>query len=126
MKNNNSPAPAQMFVQINLQKSKQDQLEISKRIRNMNRKQLPFRCLIQEPMMYKNKLSLQPQSCNRYNHQTKPRSAIYTDKNTKAWYIESLSTGDITNTEQNQKSIYHDYKLLSGYKPKGGDTTRTK
>ena len=46
--------------------------------------------------MYKNKLSLQPQSCNRYNHLTKPRTAIYTDKNTQAWYVESLSTGDIT------------------------------
>ena len=85
-----------MFVQINLQKSKQGQFEIGKRIRAMNKKQLPFICLVQEPIMYKNKLSLQPQSCNRFNHSTKPRSAIYTDKNTQAWYIESLSTGDIT------------------------------
>ena len=96
MKNNTSPAPAQMFVQINLQKSKQGQLEIGKRIRKMNQSKTPFICLVQEPMMYKNKLSLQPQSCNRYNHSTKPRTAIYTDKNTQAWYVESLSTGDIT------------------------------
>ena len=96
MKNSNSPAPAQMFVQINLQKSKQGQFEIGKRIRTMNKKQLPFICLVQEPMMYKNKLSLQLQSCNRFNHSTKPRSAIYTDKNTQAWYIASLSTGDST------------------------------
>ena len=47
-------------------------------------------------MMYRNKLSLQPQSCNRYNHLTKPRTVIYTDKNTQAWYVESLSTGDLT------------------------------
>ena len=96
MKNNNSPAPAQMFVQINLQKSKQGQCEIGKRIRKMNMNKTPFICLVQEPMMYRNKLSLQPQSCNRYNHQSKPRTAIYTDKNTQAWYVESLSTGDIT------------------------------
>ena len=85
-----------MFVQINLQKSKQGQIEIGKRIRRLNQNKTPFVCLIQEPMMYKNKLSLQPQSCNRYNHATKPRTAIYTDKNTQAWYVESLSTGDIT------------------------------
>ena len=96
MRNNNSPAPAQMFVQINLQKSKQGQIEIGKRIRKLNQNKTPFICLVQEPMMYKNKLSLQPQSCNRYNHLTKPRTVIYTDKNTQAWYVESLSTGDIT------------------------------
>ena len=96
MKNNNSPAPAQMFVQINLQKSKQGQIEIGKHIRQMNKKQLPFICLVQEPMMYKNKLSMQPQSCKKYNHSSKPRTVIYTDMSTQAWYIESLSTGDIT------------------------------
>ena len=96
MKNNNSPAPAQMFVQLNLQKSKQGQIEIGKRIRKLNQSKTPFLCLVQEPMMYRNKLSLQPQSCNRYNHISKPRTAIYTDKNTQAWYVESLSNGDIT------------------------------
>ena len=85
-----------MFVQINLQKSKQGQCEIGKRIRKMNQIKTPFICLVQEPMMYKNKLSLQPQSCKRYNHASKPHTAIYTDVNTQAWYIESLSTGDIT------------------------------
>ena len=84
MKNNSSPAPAQMFVQINLQKSKQGQCEIGKRIRKLNQTKTPFICLVQEPMMYRSKLSLQPQSCNRYNHLTKPRTAIYTDKNTQA------------------------------------------
>ena len=96
MKNNNSPAPAQMFVQINLQKSKQGQIEIGKHIRKLNKNQTQFICLIQEPMMHKNKLSLQPQSCKKYNHSKKPRTVIYTDDiNTQACYIESLSTGDI-------------------------------
>ena len=72
MRISNSPAPAQMFVQINLQKSKQGQIEIGKRIRKLNQNKTPFICLVQEPMMYKNKLSLQPQSCNRYNHLTNP------------------------------------------------------
>ena len=53
MRNNNSPAPAQMFVQINLQKSKQGQIEIGKRIRKLNQSKTPFICLVQEPMMYK-------------------------------------------------------------------------
>ena len=47
-------------------------------------------------MMQKNKLSFKPQSCKRYNHPDKPRTALYTDSNTNAWYIESLSTGDLT------------------------------
>ena len=96
MRSNNSPAPAQMFVQINLQKSKQGQIEIGKTIRKLNKNQTQFICLVQEPMMHKNKLSLQPQSCKKYNHSIKPRTVIYTDMNTQAWYIESLSTGDIT------------------------------
>ena len=87
---------AQQFVQINLQKSKQGQIEIGKNIRKMNKTNTPFICLIQEPMMYKNKLSMQPHSCKRYNHNVKPRTAIYTDMQTHSWYIESLSTGDIT------------------------------
>ena len=60
MKNNSSPAPAQMFVQINLQKSKQGQIEIGKNIRKLNKNQTQFICLVQEPMMHKNKLSMQP------------------------------------------------------------------
>ena len=92
MKNNNSPAPAQMFVQINLQKSKQGQIEIGKSIRKLNKNQTQFICLVQEPMMHRNKLSLQPHSCKKYNHSIKPRTVIYTDMNTQAWYIESIST----------------------------------
>ena len=57
MRNNNSPAPAQMFVQINLQKSKQGQIEIGKRIRKLNQNKTPFICLVQEPIMYKNSLA---------------------------------------------------------------------
>ena len=60
MKNKTSPATAQMFVQINLQKSKQGQIEIGKHIRKLNKTQTHFICLVQEPMMHKNKLSLQP------------------------------------------------------------------
>ena len=61
-----------MFEQINLQKSTQGQIEIGKRIRKMNQDKIPFICLVQEPMMHKSKLSLQPQSCNRYNHSSNP------------------------------------------------------
>ena len=124
MKNNNSPGPAQMFVQINLQKSKQGQIEIGKSIRKMNMNKSPFICLVQEPMMYKNKLSLQPQSCRRYNHSVKPRTAIYTDMNMHAWYNESLSTGDITviQTKIIKKQINYDNKLLPRLQHKGSDT----
>ena len=72
-------------VQINLQKSKQGQIKIGKQIRKFNKNQTNFFCLVQEPMN---------QSCKKYNH-SKNRTAIYTD-NTHAWYIKSLSTGDIT------------------------------
>ena len=38
----------------------------------------------------------QPSSCKRFGSAIKPRTLIYTDINNKAWYMESLSSPDIT------------------------------
>ena len=53
-----------------------------------------------------------------FNLTKQPRTAIYTDNNTNAWYIESLSTGDITviQTKKNRLtmiiSCYLDINLI--------------
>jgi len=49
---------AQSFVQLNLQKSNQGQIEIGKAIRHFNKNKAPFICLIQEPKYFKNRLQL--------------------------------------------------------------------
>ena len=50
----------------------------------------PFICLIQEPMTDKSRAIFQPNSCQIFCKGKNPRASI------KAWYMESLSTPDMT------------------------------
>ena len=101
------------FLQVNLQKAKQAQIKIGQNIRSLNKKNGNFVCLIQEPQVYKNCLAGQPITCKRYSIQQNPRTAIYTDSNIQIWFIEALSTRDITvvQTMVNKKSTL----LISAY-----------
>ena len=38
----------------------------------------------------------QPKNCKCYSFPTNPRAAIYTNVSTQGWFIEALSTRDIT------------------------------
>ena len=77
-------------------------------------------CLCQEPYVYQNKVLMQPSTSTKYigGHGNHPRTAIYTSKAMKAWYIESISHRDLTaivvkinNRETLIMSIYLDSKL---------------
>ena len=83
-------------TQTNLQKSKQGQLEVSRKIQVSNKKQLPFVHFIQEPMVIHQRAAWQPTSCKKFGIQKNPRTLIYTDLNRPAWFVESLSSPDIT------------------------------
>ena len=83
-------------IQTNLQKSKMGQLEVSRKIHDLNKKQLPFIYFVQEPMVTHGRAAWQPSSCKRFGVQSNPRTLIYTDINRQASYVESLSTPDIT------------------------------
>ena len=84
------------FVQINLHKAKQAQIEIAKRVRKMNMQGTSFICLVQEPMTDKNRTIFQPNSCQVFCKGKNPRASIYLSTSIKAWYMESLSTPDMT------------------------------
>ena len=48
------------FLQINLQKAKQAQIEIGQKIRSFNKSSSSFVCLVQEPQIYNSRLAGQP------------------------------------------------------------------
>ena len=84
------------FLQLNLQKAKQAQIELGQKIRSYNNKSKKFICLVQEPQLYGGRMAGQPKNCKRYSFPTNPRAAIYTNMSTQSWFIEALSTRDIT------------------------------
>ena len=84
------------FLQLYLQKAKQAQIELGQKIRSYNHKQQKFICLVHEPQLYAGHMAGQPRNCKRYSITTNPRAAIYTDMSTQGWFIEALSTRDIT------------------------------
>ena len=51
---------------------------------------------MQEPMTDKNRAILQPNSCQIFYKGKNPRASIYLSTSIKAWYMESLSTPDMT------------------------------
>jgi len=55
-----------------------------------------FICLVQEPMTDKNRAIFQPNSCQIFCKGKNPRASIYLSTSIKAWYMESLSTPDMT------------------------------
>ena len=65
------------FIQVNLNKSKQGQIEMAKVIRKCNKQQKKFIALIQEPMNAQNKAIYQPVSCQIFTKSGNSRTAIY-------------------------------------------------
>ena len=105
-------------MQLNLQHSKQAQLEINNWIDKQ--KQNSYIITIQEPYIYKGKPSLQPMTANKYTGAEKlsPRTAIYTSKAIQTWYLDQLSDRDTTVivTKINRRttliaSVYMDYHV---------------
>ena len=83
------------FVQLNLHKAKQGQIEIAAKLRKLNKARETFIALIQEPMMDKNRAILQPKSCQVFEKGPNPRAGIYVSNRLKAWNMETLSSLDI-------------------------------
>ena len=84
------------FLQCNMQKSQHAQIDLNRRISNMNKEKEHFICCIQEPCSVRSKLISQPNTVQRFGKSVNPRTCIYTDVNTSAWFLEALSTKDIT------------------------------
>ena len=84
------------FLQCNMQKSQHAQIDLNRRISNMNKGKDHFICCIQEPSSTRSKLISQPNTVQRFGKSICPRTCIYTDMNTNAWFLEVLSTKDIT------------------------------
>ena len=93
---NNASKTAISCLQVNLNHSKLAQDCIANKIKALNNKQTEFIICVQEPYVYGSKHARKPKSCNTYCSDDSPRTAIYLSKNLIAWYIESLSTRDIT------------------------------
>ena len=101
---NTTNAAAISCLQINLNHSKLAQDCVANKIQSLNKKQAEFIICVQEPYVYGSKHARKPKSCNTYCSEKSPRTAIYLSKNLVAWYIESLSTRDITVIQTKIKS----------------------
>ena len=84
------------FLQCNMQKSHHAQIDLNRRITLMNKGQDRFIVCIQEPCSTKSELISQPNSVQRFGKMVCPRTCIYVDNQTDAWFIEALSSKDIT------------------------------
>ena len=100
----NASAAAISCLQINLNHSKLAQDCVANKIKALNNKQTEFVICVQEPYVYGSKHARKPKSCNTYCSEKSPRTAIYLSKNLVAWFIESLSTRDITVIQTKIKS----------------------
>ena len=83
------------FVQVNLHKAKQGQIEIAAGLRKLNKAREAFIALIQEPMTDKSRAILQPKSCQVFEKGPNPRAGIYVSNRLKAWNMETLSSPDV-------------------------------
>ena len=97
-------AAAISCLQINLNHSKLAQDCVANKIQALNNKQTEFIICVQEPYVYGSKHARKPKSCNTYCSDNNPRTAINLSKNLIAWYIESLSTRDVTVIQTKIKS----------------------
>ena len=79
-----------------MQKSQHPQIYLNRRIGDINRSQDRFICCIQEPCSFQSKLTSQPNSVQRFGKAVCPRTCIHTDTQTNAWFMEALSSKDIT------------------------------
>ena len=91
-------------LQINLNHSKLAQDCVANKIKALNNKQSEFIICVQEPYVYRSIHARKPKSCNTYCSTNSPRTAIYSSQNIIAWYIEALSTRDITAIQTRIKS----------------------
>ena len=105
-------------LQINLNHSKLAQDCVANKIKGLNNKNTEFIICVQEPYVYGSRHARKPKSCNTYCCEENPRTAIYASKNLVAWFIESLTTRDITVIQTKIKSretlivsVYLDIKL---------------
>ena len=79
-----------------MQKSQYAQIDLNRRISDMNKAKDKFICCLQEPCSTKSKLIAQPNSVQRFGKTVCPRTCIYVDNKTDAWFLEALSTKDVT------------------------------
>ena len=79
-----------------MQKSHHAQIDLNRRISAMNKANKRFICCIQEPCSARSKLTHQPNSIQRFGKAICPRTCIYIDTKTEAWFLEALSSKDIT------------------------------
>ena len=100
----NESAAAISCLQINLNHSKLAQDCIASKIHSFNNKKEEFIICAQEPYVYGSKHARKPKSSNTYCVDKNPRTAIYSSNNIIAWFIESLSTRDITVIQTKIKS----------------------
>ena len=83
-------------MQVNLNKARQGQIELGQQIRQLNKQNAAFMILAQEPLNSDTGLTLQPNSCQTFKVGRKPRAIIYTDNAAHIWYLETLSTPDMS------------------------------
>ena len=83
------------FVQLNLLKAKQGQIEIAAGLRKMNKSKDAYIALTQETMTDKSRAILQPKSCQVFEKGPNPRAGLYVSNRIKAWNMETLSSPDV-------------------------------
>ena len=91
-------------LQINLNHCKSAQDCVADKIKAFNNNEASFIVCVQEPYVFRSKHARKPKSCNTYCSENNPRTAIYSSKNLVTWFIESLSTNDITVIQMKIKS----------------------
>ena len=103
-------------LQLNAQHAKQAQLGINNWIDKQ--KQGKYIILVQEPYIYKQKVSMQPKTAIKYTggNGNSPRTSIYTHPSIPAWYIDHISDRDasviackLNNRTTLIVSLYMDY-----------------
>ena len=102
------------FLQINLQKAKQAQIEIGQKIRSLISHLVVLFALYKNPKIFNSRLAGQPKTVNVIlSNITRVPLYSYTDSHMQGWFIEALSTRDITvfQTMVNRKSTL----LISAY-----------
>ena len=105
--------PKIQFIQGNLQKSQTGQIELNKRISQLNKEGKNFVCLVQEPYSSRSRVINQPNSVQKFAVRGLARAAIYINKNTPSWFIENLSTKDLVVVQTNIGE--QDTLLVSAY-----------
>ena len=94
------------FIQINLNKSKQGQIEVAKMLRNYNKRQKKCTALVQEPMNAQNRSIYQPVSCQIFSKSSTSRTAIYIPKVSRGTRGDQDGQHKVTNQILNKYNEY--------------------